>query len=85
MYTESTFDHLNALLLESLVPLGLLAGAELWALVQSMRNPNTKKLHVLSVWLSALFLILPVISRRVCQSFRWVARIEPIIIQFKFD
>ena len=73
MYTERTFDHLDALLLETLVPIALLAGAELWALVQSMRNPDTKKPHVLSVWLSVLFLILPVISRRVCQSFRWVA------------
>ena len=70
---ESSFDHLDALLLESLVPLALLVGAQLFVSAQSLRKPGAKKAHVLSTWLAALFLILPVIARRVCQSFSCIS------------
>ena len=67
---ESTFDHFDALLLESFVPLALLALAELMAMFKMMlQKKGAKKAHVLSAWLTLLFLVLPVISRRVFQSF----------------
>ena len=69
---ERSFDHFDALLLESLVPLFLLVGA--WGLTSAhkmTKQAAAQKSHrVLEHWLTALFLILPVISRRICSSFR---------------
>ena len=60
----------DALLLESLAPLVLLLFAELGASVYQRRSPGKKSAHVFSLFMYALFFVLPVISRKVCQSFR---------------
>jgi hypothetical protein len=72
MYTESSFDHVDALFLESMVPLALLVAAQLITTAQAFRKrkESNKQAHVLSLWLMMMFLILPVVSRRVFQSFR---------------
>ena len=72
MYTKSSFDHLDALFFESLVPLALLVAAQLIASAQTLRKykQGNKQANVLSLWLTMIFLILPVVSRRVFQSFR---------------
>ena len=56
---------MDKLLLETLAPLALLAGAALFSSARRLEKNN-----VLSTWLTLLFLVLPVISRVVCQSFR---------------
>eukprot|EP00619_Florenciella_sp_RCC1007_P011561 CAMPEP_0205918708 /NCGR_PEP_ID=MMETSP1325-20131115/9977_1 /ASSEMBLY_ACC=CAM_ASM_000708 /TAXON_ID=236786 /ORGANISM="Florenciella sp., Strain RCC1007" /LENGTH=400 /DNA_ID=CAMNT_0053286261 /DNA_START=21 /DNA_END=1223 /DNA_ORIENTATION=+ len=70
---ESSFDHFDALILETIVPLAVLVAAELYSKsVNRLRAPtdtNSHKQHILSAWLTMLFLILPVVSRRICQSF----------------
>jgi len=67
---ETSFDHFHALLLESLVPLVLLVVALMYTSARKLRSAALPSHKVLSAWLSMLFLVLPVISRRVCQSFR---------------
>mmetsp|Transcript_103767 Transcript_103767/g.298635 ORF Transcript_103767/g.298635 Transcript_103767/m.298635 type:complete len:448 (-) Transcript_103767:1131-2474(-) len=67
---EKSFDHADALLLESLVPLFMLGLAMLYASARKLRSKAGKGRKVLSAWLSMIFLVLPVISRRVCQSFK---------------
>ena len=71
------------MLLETLLPLGLLVAAKLLFIADGARLKRknellttwceviTRKDKVLSGWLSAVFLVLPVIARTVCQSFRW--------------
>jgi len=91
---DGGFDHFDALLLESLVPLALLAaamalelGLHIAAEVKKQR-PNSMsgriaqrtslqmekaKAHpIFSNFMMLLFLVLPVIAKRVCQSFRCV-------------
>lgn len=69
LYVNS-FDHLDALMIESLVPIFMLVLAQLYTSASKIRSRGGAKQHVLSAWLYMLFLILPVISRRICQSFR---------------
>mmetsp|Transcript_88228 Transcript_88228/g.252121 ORF Transcript_88228/g.252121 Transcript_88228/m.252121 type:complete len:288 (+) Transcript_88228:1356-2219(+) len=64
------FDHLDALLVQTLAPLMLLAGGQVFAWVQRRRKIGGKKHYVLSSWLTLMFLVLPVISRSVFESFR---------------
>ena len=54
------------------MPLFLLVGAELfsWAYQLVKKVDEGRSPHILSTWLALLFLVLPVISRVVCQSFR---------------
>lgn len=67
---HATFDHLDALLLESLLPLLLLGAAKACVWTHGrLRAPDGQQHQVLSNWLSLLFLVLPVISRRICSSF----------------
>ena len=56
------------------MPLFLLVGAELfsWAYQLVKKVDEGRSPHILSTWLALLFLVLPVISRVVCQSFRCV-------------
>ena len=67
---ETSFDHLDALLLESLVPLFMLVAALIYTSARRLHSAAAPSHKVLSAWLSMLFLVLPVISRRVCQSFK---------------
>ena len=68
---ENTFDHFDALLLESLVPLVLLVAAQVYTTsVNKLHSTASISRKVLSAWMTMIFLVLPVISRRVCQSFR---------------
>jgi len=67
---ESSFDHLDALLLESLVPLVFLAFALGGAELMQRRSVGTKNAHVFSLFMHLLFFVLPIISRKICQSFR---------------
>ena len=69
---ERSFDHMDALLLVTLVPPLLLAaavGLTLFAKVNEWKSVGSLS-DSFSMWLTMIFLVLPVISRRVCQSFR---------------
>ena len=70
-YKES-FDHLDALLLMTLVPLLLLGAAEAFTSFRGRFKKQRGSLsHSLAMWLNLIFVfLLPVISRRICQSFR---------------
>ena len=66
MYTESSFDHLEALLIETLSPLVLLAAAYGVVLVQQHRHQGAatnKSSHIFSNFMHMLFFVLPIISR----------------------
>ena len=54
------------------MPLFLLVGAELfsWAYQLVKKVDEGRSPNILSTWLALLFLVLPVIARVVCQSFR---------------
>ena len=52
------------------MPLALFFVAKFFTWAQVLGRPSAKRPKVLSSWLTMLFLVLPVISRRVCQSFR---------------
>lgn len=67
---NGSFDHLDALLIESLVPLGLLVIAQVFTSMHWLHSHGGKHHQVLSAWLTMLFLVLPVISRTICSSFR---------------
>ena len=70
--SESSFDHLDALLVESLFPLLLLLCTFGGASLRQRLYPKLAKPHVLSLFMHFLTFVLPVISRRICQSFRCV-------------
>ena len=57
---KDNFDHLDALLLESLLPIALLVIAKATTTARRMRAPGSEPQQVLSIWLTLLFLILPV-------------------------
>ena len=54
----------------SIVAVVLLVVALMYTSARKLRSTAIPSHKVLSAWLSMLFLVLPVISRRVCQSFR---------------
>ena len=80
LYT-TTFDHFHALILESISPLAVLAAAKIikqcyraWLkccahLTSTTLEPKLRH-RIMANYMTVLFFILPVISRRICQSFR---------------
>ena len=69
---ERSFDHLDALLLVALVPPLLLAAAvalTLYARAKKWKGVGSLS-DTFSMWLTVMFLVLPVIARRISQSFR---------------
>ena len=69
---ERSFDHLDALLLVTLVPPLLLAAAvalTLYARAKKWKSVGSLS-DTFSMWLTVIFLVLPVIARRISQSFR---------------
>ena len=78
---ESTFDHLDALVIECVTPLlCLVLGKAISVVVKTVMSlssrlhpDNAEKHRVLANFMLVLFYILPVIARRICQSYRCVS------------